>query len=50
MSGGTGGYGGASMAIPLALFIICFPEIAIVLVFIGLVIVLALLVVTGLTR
>jgi hypothetical protein len=50
VSQGTGGYGGASMAIPLALFVICFPEIAVVLVLLGLLIVIALVIVTGVGR
>lgn len=46
-TGGLGGYGGASGAIPLALFIICFPEITIALVLVGLVIVFALFIATN---
>jgi hypothetical protein len=46
----AGAYGGASMALPLALFAICFPEFVLVLVLAGLVIVLALFIVTGVSR
>jgi hypothetical protein len=47
MSQGTGGYGGASMATPVALFAICFPEITIGLVLIGLVIVFVVFIVSN---
>jgi hypothetical protein len=49
-SNGLGGYGGASGAIPVALFAACFPQVALMLFLLGALLTLAFLITKGMAR